>query len=103
MSYAILRTDRFNDQLNDIIFYIADDAGDVDAALRVLDRIEADVMALKQFPERGNLPRYSTLRRQGYRILVVMRWLVFYKVEPDRRAVTLYAIVDQRQEYLRLL
>ena len=35
MIYKIKRTDIFNDQLNSIIFYIADDSGDVDVALNI--------------------------------------------------------------------
>lgn len=32
MSYQILRTDKADEQLRDIIFYIADDSGSVDIA-----------------------------------------------------------------------
>ena len=103
MKYALLRTDTFSDQLNDIIFYIVQDTGGVDTALSALDRIEQDVMRLAAFPNSGSLPRYAILRRQGYRVLPVMRWLVFYKVDHSAQAVTLYAIADQRQEYMRLL
>ena len=103
MSYTVLRTDRFSDQLNDIIFYIADDTGDVDMALNVLDRIEEAVLRLADFPDRGSLPRYTILRRQGYRVLIVMRWLVFYKVDQANQTVVLYAIADQRQEYERFI
>ena len=81
MIYKIKRTDIFNDQLNSIIFYIADDSGDVDVALNILNRIEEDIMKLQEFPERGIQPHYTILRRQGYRILITMRWLVFYKTD----------------------
>ena len=103
MKYEILRTDKFNDQLNDIINYIVDGSGSIDTALSVLDRIEMDITGLRDFPDRGALPRYSILRRQGFRVLVVMRWLVFYKVNHVEYKVILYAITDQRQEYLNLV
>ena len=85
------------------IFYIADDSGSVDTALPVLERIEEAVLRLKDFPDRGGLARYSILRRQGFRVLVVMRRLVFYRVDRAARTVTLYAITDQRQEYMNLV
>lgn len=40
MSYQILRTDKADEQLRDIIFYIADDSGSVDIALNYLEKIE---------------------------------------------------------------
>lgn len=103
MSYTLLRTDKFSDQLNDILLYIAEDAGSSDPALAVLDQIEQDVLRLKEYPESGSLPRYAALRRRGYRVLVTGRWLVFYKTDPARQSVILYAIVDQRREYMNLL
>ena len=103
MTYAILRTDKFNDQLNDIIHYIANDSGNVNTALACLDEIEEAVLSLRENPERGGTPRYSLLKRQGYRILIVSRWLVFYKVNKEISQVMVYAIVDKRREYLSLI
>ena len=77
MSYQILRTDKADEQLRDIIFYIADDSGSVH--------------------------HYATLRRQGYRVLIVERHLVFYKVNESQQIVTIYAVVDGRREYRKLL
>ena len=103
MSYQLLRTDKFNDQLNDIIQYIANDSGDVDAALRCLDEMEAAILRLRSFPESGSIPRYSLLKRQGYRVLIVGRYLVFHKVDRDKKQVVFYAVVDGRREYLALI
>ena len=64
MIYKIKRTDIFNDQLNSIIFYIADDSGDVDVALNILNRIEEDIMKLQEFPERDRRWSSSTGRKK---------------------------------------
>ncbi len=103
MRYRVMRTDRFDEQLRNIIFYIADDSGSIDIALRVLDRIERAIDVLREFPNSGVVPRYATLRRQGYRVLVIERHLVFYKVDKEQATVTLYAVFDARQEYKNLL
>lgn len=103
MSYALLRTDTFNDQLNGIILYIADDSGSADTALSALDKIEESILRLRDCPESGSLPHYAILRRQGFRVLIESRWLVFYKIDRNAHTVTLYAITDQRQEYLNLV
>ena len=103
MKYSIIRTDKFNDQLHALIQYIANDSGDVDTALRYLDKVEEAVMRLQSFPESGSLPRYSLLKRQGYRVLIVERHLIFYKTDRKDRRVTLYAVVDGRMEYAALV
>ena len=51
----------------------------------------------------GMDPRYMVLRRQGYKVLVLERNLVFYKIDETRKIVTVYAVVDQRQDYLNII
>lgn len=103
MKYSVIRTDKAEEQLRDIIFYIADDSGSVDTALNYLDKIEKAMNRLEDFPMSGSVPRYSILRKQGYRVLVVERHLVFYKVNEDKKEVIVYAIVDGRREYRNLI
>ena len=102
MSYNILRTDKANDQLFDVIQYIAADAG-ANIALQYLDKLEAAVMNLADFPYSGTVPRYSILKKQGYRVLIVERHLIFYKVDEEKQTVMIHAIVDGRQEYKNLV
>lgn len=101
MKYEIVRTDKFEEQLRDSIFYIANDSGDIDIALNYLDKIENAVIMLEDCLYSGSTPRYSVLRKQGYKVLIVERHLIFYKVVGER--VILYAIVDGRREYKNLI
>ncbi len=103
MKYKMIRTDKADEQLREIIFYIADDSGSVDVALHYLDKIETTIKRLADFPMSGSVPRYSILRKQGYRVLIVERHLVFYKVNENDKIVTIYAIVDGRREYKNLI
>lgn len=103
MKYAIMRTEKFEEQLRDIIFYIADESQDTDTALGYLDKIEKSVLMLEDFPMSGVQPRYSVLRKQKYRVLIVERHLIFYKVNEPMQKVILYAIVDGRREYRNLI
>lgn len=103
MKYRILRTDKANDQLYSLIQYIADDSGDIEIALSYLDRLEKAIMHLKEFPYVGVEPRYSILRKQGYRVLIVEKQLVFYKVDEDSQFITIHAVVDSRMEYKNLV
>ena len=40
MKYEIIRTNTADTQFRDVLFYIADDSGDVDIALAYLDKLE---------------------------------------------------------------
>lgn len=103
MKYNIIRTDKLEEQLREIIFYIADDSGSIDIALDYLNKIEKAIKRLEDFPMSGSIPRYSILRKQGYRVLIVERHLIFYKVNEDKKEVILYAVVDGRREYKNLI
>ncbi|MEN6314057.1 MAG: type II toxin-antitoxin system RelE/ParE family toxin [Clostridiaceae bacterium] len=103
MKYKILRTDKAEDQLREIVFYIAGDSGNIDIAIGYLDKIEAAISRLQEFPESGSVPRYSILKKQGYRVLIVERHLVFYKINEADKLVIIYAIVDGRREYRNLI
>ena len=93
MKYKIIRTDKADEQLRELIFYIAEDSGSIDIAFNYLDKI----------PMSGSNPKYSILRKQGYRVLIIERHLVFYKVNESEKVVTIYAIVDGRREYRNLI
>ncbi|MGO1468758.1 MAG: type II toxin-antitoxin system RelE/ParE family toxin [Tissierella sp.] len=101
--YKIMRTDKAEDQLRDIIYYIADDSGSIDTALKYLDKIEESINRLKDFPNSGIIPRYSILRKQDYRVVIVEKHLIFYKVNDESKTVIIYAIVDGRREYQNLI
>ncbi len=98
-----MRTDKAEDQLRDIIYYIADDSGSIDTALKYLDKIEESINRLKEFPNSGSMPRYSVLNKQGYRVVIVEKHLIFYKVSEKNKTVMVYAIVDGRREYQNLI
>ena len=102
MKYNIVRTDTADAGLRKIILYIAQNFGN-DVALQKLDEIEDRIQQLGDNPDLGINPRYLVLKRQGYKVLVLEKDLVFYKVNEARKEVTIYAVVDQRQDYLNII
>lgn len=100
--YEVFRTETTDLLLRKIILSIAANF-DVDTALKKLNEIEHEISLLEDNPYIGMIPRYVVLRRQGYRVLILEKNLVFYKVDEENRIVTIYAIVDQRQDYLNIL
>lgn len=103
MSYQILRTAKADEQLRDIILYRAEVTGSTNAALALLDCLQEGIARLADFPESGTQPRYAALRARGYRMLIVEKYLVFYKADKERGTVIIYAVIDARRDYLNLL
>lgn len=103
MPYTIMRTAKADEQLRDIVFYRAEVTGSVDAALDLLETMEKEIALLASFPESGAPPHYATLRARGYRVLIVEKQLVFYKVDPETKTVVVHAVVDGRRDYLNLI
>jgi len=101
--YQIIRTEKADNQLRDLLYYIADDSGDIEIALNYLNKLEKAIMRLSDFPDLGSIPRYAILKKQGFRVLIIEKNLVFYKTDQIHKKVIIYAIVDGRQEYLNLL
>ena len=102
MKYKIYRTDTADAHIHKIVLYIAEKFGS-DVALEKLDELKSNIMMLANDPYIGEEPRYTLLKRQGYRVLILDKDLVFYKVDDSQKKVTVYAVVDQRQDYLNIL
>ena len=99
MKYEVIRTDA---GIRKIILYIAQNFGNT-VALEKLDDIEKRILQLGEDPYIGTNPRYSILRRQGYKVLILEKNLVFYKIDEVNKQVVVYAVIDQRQDYLNII
>ena len=60
-------------------------------------------MLLADNPKLGEVPRYPFLKRQGYRVLILEKDLVFYKIDDEKKIITIYAVFDHRQDYISIL
>lgn len=102
MNYKIIFTDTADALIKNIVLYIAENFGD-DVALQKLGILEESINMLRDNPFIGIEPGYNVLRRQSYRVLVLKKDLVFYKVNEEKREVTVHAVVDQRQDYISII
>lgn len=102
MKYHIVRTDTADAGIRKIILYVAQNFGK-DVALKKLDEIEKRILSLGDDPYIGTDPGYLVLKRQGYKVLILDKDLVFYKIDEDNKKVVIYAVVDQRQDYLNII
>ena len=102
MKYEVVRTDTADSLIRKIILHVAENFGN-DVALEKLDDLEESILNLGDHPHIGVEPKYSVLKRQGYLVLILEKDLVFYKVDDNRKRVIVYAVVDQRQDYLSII
>lgn len=102
MKYEVIRTDTADSSIRRIILYIAENFGN-NVALEKLNHLEKSIMNLGLNPYVGVVPKYNVLKRQGYLVLILEKDLVFYKVDDDKKQVIVYAVVDQRQDYLSII
>lgn len=102
MKYEVIRTDTADSLIRKIVLYAAENFG-TDVALEKLDNLEEAIMSFGENPYIGTEPKYNILKRQGYLVLILDKDLAFYKVDDDKRQVIVYAVVDQRQDYLSII
>jgi toxin ParE1/3/4 len=102
LNYRVVRTDTADALIRKIILHVAEQF-DEGTALEKLDELEKSIILLSDNPYMGEIPRYSILRRQGYRVLILEKDLVFYKIDEKNKLVTIYAVVDQRQDYMKII
>ena len=103
MKYDIIRTDAAEEDLTALIHFIAEDSRSVQTALNYLDKLEKAVMNLATFPDIGVIPRYKSLKLQGFKVLIVENHLVFYRVNNEKKQVIVCRIIHGKQDYLNLI
>ncbi len=102
MKYEVIRTDTADSLIRKIILHVAENFGDY-VALEKLDYLEEAIMNLGDNLYIGVKPKYNVLKRQWYLVLILEKYIVFYKVDDNKKQIIVYAVVDQRQDYLSII
>ncbi len=87
------------DDLYGIADYISED--NPRAANSMIDRLEQAINRLEISPFAGKVPDDDELRKRSYRMLIVGKYLVFYKVK--ERTVEIHRIIHGARDYKHLL
>lgn len=102
MKYQVIRTDTADAMIREIVLYIAENFGN-NVAMKKLEELERAILSLGDNPYIGTAPKYNILKRQGYMVLILEKDIVFYKINEEKKIVTIYAVVDHRQDYLSII
>ncbi len=84
---------------NEIIDYILIENSS--AAISIADKIESNLQFLENNPQRGRIPYDQELLRLGYRYLIALDYLIFYKIEET--TIIVYRIIHGARNYKSLL
>ena len=85
--------------LSEIFKYIRGDGPS--AASAFLDKLDANILQLEDFPELGKIPHNKRLQQLGYIVLIIESYLVFYVVK--KKNVEIRRILHGRRRYEFLL
>ncbi len=102
MKYQVTSTDTADAMIREIVLYIAENFGN-NVAMKKLEELERAILSLGDNPYIGTAPKYNILKRQGYMVLILEKDIVFYKINEEKKIVTIYAVVDHRQDYLSII
>jgi toxin ParE1/3/4 len=99
-SYQVLWTHTAQQDLTEIIDYIAQDS--IADALAILHKLEAKAARLITLPNRGRIvPELLHTGISQYRELISASWRIIYRVESQR--VMVMAVLDSRRDLQTVL
>ena len=95
MSYQVQWTNIAEQDLSDIVDYIAQDS--INNALRVLDKLEKKANDLNDFPQRGRVvPELLDTGISQYREIISSPWRIIYRLGVD--TVYIMGVFDSRRD-----
>jgi len=97
--YTIRLLSLAEQDFTEIIEYIL--AENQTAALSTASKIEHNLKLLESNPHLGRIPNDEELEKLGYRYLIVLDYLIFYKIEA--RTIFVYRIIHGARDYKPLL
>ena len=89
--------------LEDIVRYIASQFSAPVTALRMMDLFEVAMASLTEMPQRFSLLNDERLSQMGYRKLAVNNYLVFFSIDEQSKVVDVERILYARRDWLQIL
>lgn len=91
--------------LNDIIEIISSFVmlGSKQGAIRIKDKINKASEQILRFPYSGVTVPDLKMSKQGFRMIVVEKHLMFYKVFEDEKKITFYRVLNGKRNYPALM
>lgn len=101
--YRIEITAKAKRDMKEVHAYISGKLKVPNTANRLLDKIETEILTLKNMPLRHAIERDEQLKLRHLRKLIVDNYLIFYTVSEKAEAVFIVRILYARRDWVNLL
>lgn len=102
-NYSLKFTPKAEQDLNEIYQYISTKLCADIAAQNLLNKIEKEIMQLKEFPYLSIQVLDETLKIKGYRKLIIDNYIAFYLVNEIDKQVVIMRILYGASNYFNIL
>ena len=101
--YRVDITEPAENDLVDIVKYIASQLSAPFSALDRMDLLEEAMTGLSELPQRCPVVRDERLSQMGYSKLIVKNYAVFFSIDEKNKVVNIERILYVRRDWLRIL
>ena len=101
--YRVDISEPAENDLKDIIRYIASQLSAPESALNLMELLEEAMLSLSDMPQRCPLVSDERLSQMGYRKLIVKKYIVFFSIDEKNKVVDVERILFGRRNWLRFL
>ena len=99
-TYTVKITTQAEEQIQEIISYIAHELKSPDTALHFLDVLEDSFTSLTHFPQRATLIDEEPWHTKGIHRLPVKNFLVYFWIDEDNMNVQVTAVIYDKRDQL---
>lgn len=103
MAYRLLVSKDADRDIDEIVSYIAHELKNVQAAKDFLGDVEKSYRGVVENPLMYGLCSDKRLRKEGYRKIVIKRYVVIYRVDEIQESVFVVRVVYGARHYSKLL
>lgn len=101
--YRVDVSDPAENDLVDIVRYIASQLSAPISALNIIELLEEAMAGLSDMPQRCPLVADERLSQMGYRKLTIKNYVVFFSIDEKNKVVDVERILFGRRDWLRIL
>ncbi|MEL1133855.1 type II toxin-antitoxin system RelE/ParE family toxin [Desulfitobacterium sp. THU1] len=101
--YTVKITTQAEEQLQEIVKYIAFELKAPKAAIRLLNEMEDSISSLSQFPQRVALTEEEPWRTCGVRKMSVKNFFVYFWIDEENSKVQVTAAIFSKRDQLKQL
>lgn len=103
VKYRVDVSDPAENDLRDIVRYIASQLSAPVSALQMMELLEKAMTGMSDMPQRCPLVTDERLSQMGYRKLIVKNYIVFFSIDERNKVIDIERILYGRRDWLRFL